>query len=229
MSAVHSIYDADYSIALAPAWVGGREMMKAIRNLVLSTTAKSPGPLFACRISRAEALKKYTRCFQIKGALKTRFDPIQDTVLFAYPGSFTLPPLPFVFGLNGLFPDYRSQFSGVENISIGLYTIGFGDLGDLQALFSQFPTLKKLTLVINSERIASCLKNDDDLLLQTLDPELVTRPEHLQTILSIAAEIKISWKEKLAENSNDSEREHLMDVEFPVQVLKYSPQEIVNL
>lgn len=244
MFAADTLYDLDYIATLRsessiPTHIHAyivmrshlrmrREMKKAFQNLVLSTNVKSPGPLFACTISRADALKKYTRCLEIKGGLKTRFNPIEDTVLLAHLADLPLlPPLPYVPGQPDLCSDYGNQLPGVESLAICTSGLMWGDLPEMQrCLFTQFLALKNLVLVLNCtapapvERISSCMQSDDDFVLQTLGQKLNHHLDHGQGVLHCVEGIKHAWKKHLAGISNHAESRHLVNVELTSQILK---------
>ncbi|PMD33235.1 hypothetical protein L207DRAFT_639397 [Hyaloscypha variabilis F] len=193
------------------------EIQKATQNLVLSTSVKSPGSLFACHNSRSEALKKYTRCAQLQSGRETRFDPIEDTVLISHTASFALPPLPYMTADANHCPDYGSRFSGIQNLAISYFDFMVGGDRDMQALLSQFQSLKSLVLLLNDPQLpetGSYVQSDDDLLFRSFQgeyPAIIQQAlGRLQRKLEAA---KNEWKAYLTKNSNTSQSS-LMDVEF---------------
>jgi hypothetical protein len=168
------------------------EMEKAARGIALSTNTKSPGVLFACQNSRSEALKHYTRCFDLNGGKKTRFDPTGDTVLISHTAKLFLPPLPHVVGQPDLCPDFGSLFPGAEMLALSGFDVAVGGIEEIESLLSQFTSLKTLVLVLNipsKQPLDYLIQSDDELRYQTIEGRVAEFPERVKKLQHSSTEL----------------------------------------
>lgn len=134
------------------------EKKKAIRGLVLSRETKPPGPLFACKASRAVALKQYTTCLKFGSVKETRFDPENDTIFFYNTTVNHLQPLPgYLDTFESLIKariNFIDMFSEVRNLAICGFDMDVGSAchGKMTWLISRFQSLKSLFVLIHDAR-----------------------------------------------------------------------------
>lgn len=130
-------------------------------NVVLSTNAKNPGILFACKASREVALSNLSECLDL-GAKQTRFDPTNDTIcLYQYEaGCRHIVLLPGKLYPHSTYGKYIHKFARAQRFIMEWYP---GIPGQVERILSQLPKLKTLVVVSNSSCKLCALDMDSGL------------------------------------------------------------------
>ena len=128
-------------------------------NVVLSTNAKNPGILFACKTSREVALSQLSACLDLE-TKQTRFDPANDTICFyELTQLFGNPPrtllLPGHMSRHGLLVHCIHKFVGIQRLLISL-----DFAAQVKWIISQFPNLKKLIVAWQNSKELQTLDLD---------------------------------------------------------------------